>query len=229
MCGRYTIRIDINGIVEIFHIDHVMADFNPSYNIAPTQNVPVIVAGSRILDNYRWGLVLPWMLERKSKLVLNNARIETIRDKPTYKHNVKNNRCLIPATGFYEWKEDGSGKIPYYITLKNKKAFAFAGIYSEVEEKGKKWRSCSIITTPPNTFMAKIHERMPQIIPEELYDAWMNPSLTDFDKVMDMLKPIKSSSMQAHPVSKKVNTLAHNSPECIEPVKIAEQRKLFSK
>lgn len=222
MCGRFTLIFTVQEVQNEFEIDNIMADlmadFKPSYNIAPSQPVPVVVAGSRVLDAYRWGLVLEWMLKMKKSLRMINARIENIREKPTYKYAFTKQRCLIPASGFYEWKTADEGKIPHYITLKNRKLFAFAGLFSIVEDKGKEIKSCSIITAPANSFMSKIHNRMPQILDEKYYDAWLNPELQDKDKILDMLKPIDSKLMLSHQVDSMVNNPRNNSPDCIKPV-----------
>jgi putative SOS response-associated peptidase YedK len=217
MCGRFTLTYPIQEIKEEFDIDNVLSEYKLSYNIAPSQNIAVVIEGSRILDNYRWGLVLPWMLKMKKELMLNNARIENIKEKPTYKHAFTKQRCLIPASGFYEWKLEKGNKIPHYITLKGRKIFAFAGIYSIVEDKGKQIKSCSIITMPSNSFMSKIHNRMPQIIEKKKYDEWINPEIQDKEEILKLLAPISSSKMEEFPVDMGVNNPRNNSPECILP------------
>lgn len=218
MCGRFTLTFTVQDVEREFKIDNTIAEFRPSYNITPSQPVPVVVAGSRVLDVYRWGLILPWMIKMKKNLMLNNARIENIKEKPTYTHCFTKQRCLIPASGFYEWKTTKDGKAPYYITLKKRKMFGFAGIYSVIEDKGKEIKSCSIITTDSNSFMAKIHDRMPQILDENQYDEWINPENQDRDKLLEMLKPIESDKMQAYEVDKMVNSPRNNNAECIKPV-----------
>jgi putative SOS response-associated peptidase YedK len=218
MCGRFTLTFTVQEVEREFKIDNTIAEFKPSYNIAPSQPVPVVVAGSRVLDTYRWGLVLEWMLKMKKNLRMINARVENIMEKPTYKHTFTKQRCLIPASGFYEWKKTKDDKIPHYITLKNKMMFAFAGMYSIVEDNGKEIKTCSIITTPSNGFMSKIHNRMPQILDSKQYDAWLNPKLQDKDKLLDMLKPIDSRRMQSHPVDPLVNSPKNNVPECIAQI-----------
>jgi len=218
MCGRFTLTYTVQEVQKEFDVDKVIDEFKPSYNIAPSQPIPVVVAGSRVLDVYRWGLILPWMIKMRKKLMLNNTRIENIKEKATYIHSFTKQRCLIPASGFYEWKKTKDGKIPQYITLKNQKMFAFAGIYSVIEDKGKEIKSCSIITTPPNSFMKKIHNRMPHILHKEQYSDWINPELQDKDKILELLKPIKSEKMKAYAVDPLVNSPKNNSPECIEAV-----------
>jgi len=159
------------------------------------------------------------MVEKVSTHILNNARLETIKEKPTYHKNIQHMRCLIPASGFYEWKTEGKMKTPYYTALKEWKLFAFAGIYSIVKDsKGKDLKSCSIITMPPNSLMAKIHERMPMILPKGLYDEWIDPKITDMNTILGMINPIESKEMRDIQVSTMVNAIRNNSEKNIEPI-----------
>jgi len=220
MCGRYTLTYTVQDVKREFEIDNTIAEFRSSYNIAPSQSIAVVAAGSRILDKYRWGLILPWMLKTKSTLMLNNARIENIKEKSTYKKAFTENRVLIPASGFYEWKKTKEGKQPYYITLKKRKIFAFAGISTVFEDKGKMIKTCSIITTPPNSLIKKIHDRMPQILSKNQYDDWINPKLQDKENILKMLKPVSAKEMQMHPVDPMVNTPKNNSEMCINQYEV---------
>ena len=155
MCGRFSLPFMVQEVVEEFDIDQVLREFNPNYNIAPMQDIAVILAGSRILDVYKWGLLPHWAKDQKITYKLINARAETVAEKPAYRKALET-RCLIPAGGFFEWKKDGQNKI----------------------------KTCSIVTTGPNKFMKDIHDRMPLIIPKDKEDLWLKGSIEDVKKLM---------------------------------------------
>jgi putative SOS response-associated peptidase YedK len=212
MCGRYVITLPPAEIVERFDVDMVAHKFTMNYNVAPTQMVPVLVAGSTVLDTYRWGLIPHWAKDEKVGYRMINSRIETIAEKPSFKHSFLHKRCLIPATGFFEWKKRDDGKQPLFIHMKDK-VFAFAGIYAEWKKKDKIIKSCSIITCDANSFMKKIHHRMPVIIQRRNEKKWIDTDMTDKDELLKLLKPRSASEMDAYPVSTIVNSPRNNSKE----------------
>jgi len=213
MCGRFSLPFMVQEVVEEFDIDQVLREFNPNYNIAPMQDIAVILAGSRILDVYKWGLLPHWAKDQKITYKLINARAETVAEKPAYRKALET-RCLIPAGGFFEWKKDGKNKIPYYITLKKRKIFALGGITSIWTSDGKTIKTCSIVTTGPNKFMKDIHDRMPLIIPKDKEDLWLKGSIEDVKKLMVQSK----EEMQSVIISTLVNSPKNNSPELLKPV-----------
>jgi len=210
MCGRFTISLAEQLVIQEFNIKNILAHFKPNYNVAPMQLVPVVIKG-RTLDTYRWGLIPHWAHNPKLAYKMINARAETVAEKPAYRSAFKH-RCLIVADGFYEWKKEG--KIPYRFTLKDRKVFGFAGISSEWKSPKGVIKTCSIITTNANSVVKKIHDRMPVIIQKKDEDNWLDP---DFE-AKKLLKAYPSTKIQAQEVSTMVNSPKNNSPECIKPV-----------
>ncbi|KJR48057.1 Gifsy-2 prophage protein [Desulfosporosinus sp. I2] len=217
MCGRFTI-IDIEDIRERFNTEPI--SLKPSYNVAPTQDVPVIINdGSNHLDMFRWGLIPFWAKDSSIGNKLINARAETLDEKPSFKHCLQRKRCLVVADGFYEWKKEGSGKRPHRITLKNKELFGFAGLWDTWKQPtGDIINSCSIITTTPNDLMAPIHHRMPVILPREVEHVWLDQGVTDSSFLKSLLIPYPSDLMMAYEVSKLVNSPKNNGTECLASV-----------
>jgi putative SOS response-associated peptidase YedK len=218
MCGRMSAMFDAHNkeLQKQFMITKVMKEFGPRYNVAPSQIIPVIIPGSRILDLYKWGLIPYWAKEKKIGNKMINARAETLNEKPSFKDSFHKRRCLIPSTGFYEWD---AGKTPHLIYLKNKKFFAFAGLFDEwIDRENKEViKSCTIITTDANPFMKKLHHRMPVILKEADYSIWLNPD-SNLDTLQSLLKPIDSSLMQEHEVSQEVNSPKNDTPKTVKPL-----------
>jgi putative SOS response-associated peptidase YedK len=146
-----------------------------------------------------------------------NARIETLEEKHTYDKELLEGRCLIPASGFFEWKKTNGTKVPMYIHLKDRKVFAFAGISSIWKAPdNKETKTCSIITTDANTFMGKIHNRMPVILQKEAESEWIKPEYHDKKEILEIIKPYPATGMNAYEVSTIVNSPINNNPQCIE-------------
>ncbi len=220
MCGRFTRATSTAIIAKEFDVEEISEDLRPSYNIAPTQEVAVIVNdGKKQLVKVRWGLVPSWAKELSIGNKMINARAETITEKASFKRAFKKRRCLIVADGFYEWQKVGDSKRPMHIRLKSGKPFGFAGIYENWQsEQGKQIVTCAIITTVANELMKPIHDRMPVIMPKENENLWLDARVDDQELLLDMLRPYPADVMEAYPVSKRVNAPANNSPECIRPV-----------
>jgi putative SOS response-associated peptidase YedK len=138
-----------------------------------------------------------------------------LAEKPSFRKSFEKQRCMVVADGFYEWKQTSNGKVPFFFRLKARKPFGMAGLYDSWK-KGKEIRSCTIITSPPNELMSRIHNRMPVIIPKDKYDAWLADDFTDQHK---LLVPFPSKLMEAYEVSKLINSPKNNGPECVERVK----------
>jgi putative SOS response-associated peptidase YedK len=192
----------------------------PSYNIAPTQQVPVVVNedGNRLIT-CRWGLIPPWAKDTTVGNRMINARAETVAEKPSFKGPFKNHRCIIVADGFYEWKKTDEGKVPVYITMRDGRPFGFAGLYSDWRPpEGAIIRTCTIITTEPNDLLEPIHNRMPVIIKPEGRDRWLDLEEHDPDKLTPLLAPYPSDELDAWEVSKAVNSPGNDGPENIEPL-----------
>jgi putative SOS response-associated peptidase YedK len=220
MCGRFVLIADPNAIQQQFHLDSV-PELTPRYNIAPTQGVPVITNEKpHELSFYRWGLIPSWAKEADIGSRMINARSEGVEDKPAFRAAFKRRRCLIPASGFYEWKKlDEKQKAPMYIHLKERGVFGFAGLWEVWHDPdGGEWRTFTILTTDANDFMRPIHDRMPVILRPESYEEWLQPGEVSADALKPLLKPYDPGAMTAYEVSKLVNRPNADVPECIAPV-----------
>jgi putative SOS response-associated peptidase YedK len=194
----------------------------PRYNVAPSQTVPVVrpAASGRELVAMRWGIVPAW--NRGSSMLLINARSETAATKPTFKKALQQRRCLIPATGFYEWRKEGRQKQPYLFRLADGGLFAFAGLWEIGRDKdGKEAEACAILTTEANELVRPAHDRMPVILDPQHYAGWLDPSRTDPAQFAEWLRPYPASAMMAYPVSPLVNNARHEGPDCAEPLATA--------
>ncbi|HLF02644.1 MAG TPA: SOS response-associated peptidase [Anaerolineales bacterium] len=227
MCGRFTLTADADTIREAFALSQsssaTLAELTPRYNIAPSQPVAVVLAdsdGARKLEFFKWGLVPVWAKDPKIGYKMINARAETLAEKPSFRTALKKRRCLVLADGFYEWKKDGKTKTPMHIQLKSGEPFALAGLYEfwKPPDSDVLVKSCTLITTTPNSLMEKIHDRMPVILRPQAYDLWLTPGELPAEKSLPLLKPYAASQMQAARVSALVNSPANDSPECIKPI-----------
>ncbi len=219
MCGRFVRIKSINEIANIFKIEHIESNLEPSYNIAPKQPIVVLMEkGRKRVVSMQWGLIPRWAKDPKISNKLINARVETIDQKPSFKDSFIKRRCIIVADGFYEWIKKGDKKIPVYIHLESKDTFGMAGIYDIWESPdGQKISSCTIITTEANDFMKKIHHRMPIILKPEYYNYWLNPNNRDIKELKNILGQFISEQLNAYEVSTKVNSPFNNNSECIKP------------
>ena len=188
------------------------------YNIAPTQDILAIRTSSETgrpeWALLHWGLVPSWSKESKTKHLLINARAEGIETKPSFRGPVRHRRCIVPASGFYEWRRQGTGNQPYFVRPAADEVFALAGIWDHWEGKqGEVIESVAIITTSANELMLPIHDRMPVVLEKEDVAEWIAPA-TKLEKALAMLKPCSSAMMVAYPVSSLVNSARHDGPEC---------------
>ncbi len=212
MCGRYTLTT--KNFTKHYGVEQGTLEFAPSYNIAPTQTVPVVLtlSGERTVTPARWGLVPSWTRDiNQMKANLFNARSETAHEKASFKGPLRYKRAIIPANGFYEWKRAGTRKTPYYLTLAGDKTIGFAGLYDLYNDE---LLSCAILTTAPNELMATLHDRMPVILEPGDYDRWLDPGVTDVDEIRDLLRPYPGE-MQAYPVGGAVNNARNDGPGLI--------------
>jgi len=203
-----------------FHVDKTTVEYIPSYNIAPTQNIVIVKKdGTRILTNCKWGFLPSWTRDPFIGYKMINARAETIADKPAFRGAFKNQRCLVIADGFYEWRKEGRVKTPVYIRLRSGKPFGFAGLYNIwTSPEGEEICTCTIITTEANDLVAPAHDRMPAVISRDNYDLWLDPDEHDVRKLLPLLKPHPSHEMELYKVSKKVNSPSYNAPDNIARV-----------
>lgn len=221
MCGRFSLKSTMKAIEDEFSIAHTNIILEPHYNIAPTQNIIVIVLDeTKKLNTFQWGLIPAWVKDQATgNKTIINARSETILEKSSFKDGFKKRRCLILADGYYEWKKSTNEKVPMYIYLKSQRPFAFAGIWDTWKSpKGTVINSCAIITTKPNDLMASIHNRMPVILPKKDENIWLDISFQTEKYLLNLLKPYPSEEMSSHQVSKIVNSPQNDNPNCVKPV-----------
>jgi len=219
MCGRFVLIADPNLIQQEFNLS-AAPDMAMRYNIAPTQTLPVIINDKADEVSYlRWGLVPSWAKDAAGAAKMNNARSETAAEKPSFRTPFKRRRCLIPASGFYEWQVREKGKAPMFIHLKNRDVFGMAGFWDVWRSpEGEELRTFSILTTDGNDFMQPIHDRMPVILRREDYALWLSSDDVPVEKLKALMKPYDSSDMTAYEVSKVVNNARMDTPECIAPL-----------
>jgi putative SOS response-associated peptidase YedK len=230
MCGRFTASFEFREIKLLFNLQRDIPLLIRRYNIAPSQEVPVIVQNDGVneLKPMKWGLVPSWSPDPSIATNMINARAETITEKPSYRRLVQSNRCLIPADGFYEWRREGNGKVPVWFYLKKKQPFAFAGLWDMWRDvEGEVLHTFTIITTVPNTLLRRIHNRMPVIFDGLQAKQWLDPRLsTRPADIAAVLAPYPSEQMQAHDVSPLVNKPEYDSAECTVPASARQFRLL---
>jgi len=220
MCGRYNIITDAQALYDAFQVETELADGRLArYNVAPATEQLVIVSegGRRQARWHHWGLVPHWAKDKTIAYKTINARGESVGEKPAFRAAFRQRRCLVPATGFYEWKVQEGGKQPYLIRPRSGELFAFAGLWESWAGADGELRSFTIITTAPNELMARIHERMPAIIPRGLYARWLDPALRDPAEIQTMIASYPAGELQAVPVGRQINSARNQGPELIEP------------
>lgn len=219
MCGRYAIYGSPAKLKEHFGTTNEL-DLKPRFNIAPTQTVPVVrldEAGNRVFTLARWGLIPSWVKDPEELQHPINAKAETAAIKPMFRHAYRKSRVLAPADAFYEWVTR-NGKQPYLIRLRDGEPMGMGGLLEHWQGPEGDVTTFTILTTDANSLMAKIHSRMPVIIRPEDYAAWIDTNLTDVTKIQAMTQPYSERYMEAYPISRKVNSPQHDSPDLIEPV-----------
>jgi putative SOS response-associated peptidase YedK len=234
MCGRYRLSRRKQILQEHFDSVSGMEDWNPRYNIAPTQSVPVIRQNPkepvRKLSLFRWGLVPSWAKDPSVAARMINARSETAGTKPAFSDGLKFRRCLVPADGFYEWQKTGKGKQPYCFEINDGELFAFAGLWDRWNDvTGKPLETFSILTTTPNAVTSSVHDRMPVIVNRDSYDLWLDPGMKDVAAVSELLRPFDARQMRCYPVSSRINAAVNDDEECSRRVELdVVQHNLFS-
>ena len=220
MSGRFALYSDPFTLARRFEAEALL-ELRPRYNIAPTQNIPIVRedGGKRRFALARWGLIPHWAKDIKIGYSTINARAETVADKPAFRNAFRHRRCLVPADGFYEWQviPDSKVKQPWFIALRDREPMAFAGLWERWRSpEGEELESCSIIVTDANEIIRPIHERMPTILAPEDWDAWLETDAKDAGSLQILLKPYPAEGMAAWPVSTKVNSPRNDSVECME-------------
>jgi len=212
MCGRYTLD-PTTKLYERFEIQNRL-EIKARFNIAPTQDVPVIVRNSpNRIEMMRWGLIPHWAKDESIGTKMINARAETITEKPSFKRLLPSKRCIVPASGYYEWQATEQGKQPYYIHAEDGEYLPFAGLYDSWKNpEGVEIKSFTIITTEPTVNLRSIHNRMPVILEPKAEEVWLNPDVTDPGELTPLLHPYAVKALSFYPVSKAVNRAGVESP-----------------
>jgi putative SOS response-associated peptidase YedK len=219
MCGRFTLTLEVPALQQELGIKEVPADWQPRYNIAPTQPIPVVIdSEARKIEMLRWGLIPYWAKDAAIGNKLINARAETISEKPAFRSAFERRRCLVVANGFYEWKKQGKGPaIPYFYYREGGKPFAFAGLWENwVNPEGEKVRSCTIITCESNELVRPVHPRMPVVLTGDDLWKWMDGESKA--ELLAVLAPYEKGDLRVHQVATTVNRPDPEGPELIEPV-----------
>lgn len=226
MCGRFTLKLTPQELQEFFDLFR-SDDFLPRYNIAPTQTVPIIrldAAGQRVANNLRWGLLPFWAKSKSEGGKMINCRSETAATKPAFRRAFKERRCLVPASGFFEWQEVPGQKQtqPYYLTLKSGDPAAFAGLWEtwhDPQHPGERIETFTILTTTATDVIGEVHDRMPITLDRDVWPVWLDPDIHDVNVLQAMLTP-SLEEWQRVPVSKIVGNVKNDRPECIQPIQL---------
>lgn len=220
MCGRFVADFSLEMLQEIYNLSSV-PELPPRYNIAPSQDVAAVreVSGGRELVSLHWGLVPYWAKDVNIGYKLINARSETAHEKPSFREALHHRRCVIPASGFYEWQQQVKQKIPHYIYPHDGGLLSFAGLWESWQAPdGEPLQSCTILTTSANELLATLHDRMPVILQLNDLDRWLDPRITDPRQLNDLLRPCPAELLSEFAVATLVNKPGFDSPDCIEPL-----------
>jgi putative SOS response-associated peptidase YedK len=219
MCGRFALWTPPGAITRYFKVN-VALDIQPRYNIAPGQNILVVHQpgnAQRAPEMLRWGLIPSWAKEESIGYKMINVRAESVKVKPGFKVAYKFRRCLIPASGFYEWKKEGSGKQPYLIRFPESDLFALAGIWESWKKHASDERieSCAILTTSANGVISRVHDRMPVIIRPDDIDLWLD-AYSSTHRIDTLMRPFDDQDMSCHRISKAVNNVKNDDASLIQ-------------
>ncbi len=220
MCGRFSLAATGEEVAAHYQLPEVPFVV-PRYNVAPTQPVAAVrlsQSGERQFTFFQWGLIPSWAKDPSTGSKMINARAETAAEKPAFRSAFKRRRCLLPATGFYEWQQVDGRKQPMYIHAAGGGLVSLAGLWEIWQSPdGGLLETCTILTTTPNALMEPIHNRMPVILDPLDYSIWLAPD-TDIDQLHHLLRPFDAERLAAYPVSTAVNRPANDSADCIAPL-----------
>jgi len=223
MCGRFVQYNLLQAVQQIFNIDTISFEVIPNYNVAPTQDILAVIKhnNENKLEKLHWGLVPFWAKDISIGSRMINARAETVAVKPSFRTAFKKRRCLIPADGFYEWKGEKGKKQPYYVANSSGEPFEFAGLWeiwtNKENAEESVYKSSAIITTTAIGTIREIHHRMPVILDPKFHEKWLNAEIQEPKELEIILKDGLIHDMKYYPVSKLVNSVKNNDPNCIKP------------
>lgn len=226
MCGRFALGYPKKVLEETYGMT-VPEEYRPSYNVAPGQDVLVFRHDGGAL--MRWGFLPPWQRDESDRRPMINARSETVFDTVSFRKAVRTSRCLVPSQGFYEWKRSGKTRQPNCIRVDGEGPTSLGGIFAEWIDpaSGEAVETMAVLTCPPNEVVAAIHDRMPVIVPESAWAAWLEPLRTVPEDIAPMLAPHPADGMRAWPVSHRVNNVINRDSALMRPVEISRQGRLF--
>jgi putative SOS response-associated peptidase YedK len=219
MCGRYAQTASREALTAL--LGAIAADeFPPRFNISPTQNVPVVLieSGRRLLALHRWGLVPAFAADPRAVPLMFNARAETLAQKPAFRTALQRRRCLVPADGWYEWRTISRFKQPYLVRRPDRAPFMFAGLWESWKgSDGTELRSVAIVTVTASPDLALVHDRMPAVLPQESWEAWLDVRVDGRSLALRGLHPSPVGTFEAVAVNARVNQAANDGPEVQEP------------
>jgi putative SOS response-associated peptidase YedK len=222
MCSRYSLTSPPEAVRQLFGCEPGGDDFPPRYNVAPTDPVHIVRRGrdgKRVLELVRWGLIPGWVKDPRDFATLINARAETVADKPSFRGAFRYRRCLVPTDGFYEWTGPAGAKQPHLIRMASRELFAFAGLWETwLGSDGSEIDTMAIVTTSANGDMARIHDRMPVILPADAYALWLDAADPPLDALKGLLRPLEDGLLEIIAVSWKLNNPRAEGAELQEPV-----------
>ncbi len=221
MCGRYSLTSPAEALSRLFRAP-APAGLAPRYNIAPTQTVLAVRLAAdgetREMVGLRWGLIPSWAKDPEIGNRLINARAETVAEKPSFRASFRRRRCLVPASGFYEWRPVNGAKQPYHCALADGAPFAIAGLWERWSDAdGAEIETCTLLTTEANALLAPIHARMPVIVAAEDHALWLDVDLKMTELLEPVMRPFDPARMAAQPVSRRVNNVRNDDTACLEP------------
>ncbi len=225
MCGRLALTTPPDAVRRFFGYDD-QPNFPPRYNIAPTQPLAIVrqdLGGKRRFHLVRWGLIPAWAKDPASFTLLTNARAETASEKPSFRSPMRHHRCLVPASGFYEWRRTPEGKQPFWIQPADGGVMAFAGLWDTWSDPdGGDIDTGAILTIQSNRMMSAIHHRMPVILRPEVFDTWLDVANVDRREAQSLLRPIEDDFLVAVPVSARVNKVANDDADVQRPIPLED-------
>lgn len=226
MCGRYAVTLPKEAMRDLFRTLN-MVDYPPRYNIAPTQPVLIIRErqGRRTMQFARWGLVPAWVRDPREFKLIINARMEGMEDKPAFRDALRYERCIVPASGYYEWDKDpASNRQPYYITMADGTPMAFAGLYATWSGPGgEEIDSAAILTTPAGPDTLHIHDRTPAVLRGDHIDAWLDTRGIGPLEAAALIAPLEAGVVVYHPVDRAVGNADNDSPALIAPAEPGDE------
>ena len=218
MCGRFVLEHSPDQMMKAYQLSS-LPELLPRYNIAPSQQIAVVRqqnGGDRELSFLQWGLIPSWSNNRAIGYKMINARSETVHEKPSFKQAYSFRRCIIPASGFYEWEHTETTKVPHYIHLVGGDIMSLAGLWEKWKSPtGNELQTCTILTTTANSLVKRLHERMPVILHQEEIDLWLRRDIDDVNYLQKLFHPYPADQLEEYVVSQDVNSAQNDFPSLL--------------